>query len=66
MSVKHTPTGVVHRGDKGGKTGCGTDTKKMPIIGLIHMKRSRVIKMAVKLAYQQTKIRALSCPFLSE
>lgn len=20
MSVKHTPTGVVHRGDKGGKT----------------------------------------------
>lgn len=28
MSVKHTPTGIVHRGDKGGKTECGTDTKK--------------------------------------
>ncbi len=25
MSVKHTPTGVVH---SGAKTGCGTDTKK--------------------------------------
>ncbi|EMI4290538.1 TPA: hypothetical protein ACPV0K_004565 [Vibrio parahaemolyticus] len=28
MSVKHTPTGVVHSGSKGGTTGCGTDTKK--------------------------------------
>ncbi|GAA4892552.1 hypothetical protein [Ferrimonas pelagia] len=28
MAVKHTPTGVVHQGNKGGKTGCGVDTKK--------------------------------------
>ena len=30
MAVKHTPTGVVHLGSKGGVTGCGTDTKKNP------------------------------------
>ncbi|MEB2719858.1 hypothetical protein VC186_18885 [Citrobacter portucalensis] len=28
MSVKHTPTGVVHSGAKGVTTGGGTDTKK--------------------------------------
>ncbi len=28
MTVKHTPSGVVHKGTKGGKTGCGVDTKK--------------------------------------
>lgn len=28
MAVKHTPTGVVHQGTKGGTTGCGYDTKK--------------------------------------
>lgn len=28
MSVKQTPTGVVHSGAKGGTTGGGTDTKK--------------------------------------
>ncbi len=28
MPVKHTPTGEVHKGTKGGKTGCGVDTKK--------------------------------------
>jgi hypothetical protein len=27
MAVKHTPTNVVHKGNKGGTTGCGTDTK---------------------------------------
>lgn len=27
MAVKHTPTGVVHQGSKGGNTGCGTNTK---------------------------------------
>lgn len=27
MAVKHTPTKVVHSGTKGGKTGCGIDTK---------------------------------------
>lgn len=26
MAVKHVPTQVVHSGQKGGKTGCGTDT----------------------------------------
>jgi hypothetical protein len=30
MAVKHTPTGVVHQGTKGGHTGCGVDTKKNP------------------------------------
>ena len=30
MAVKHTPTGVVHQGTKGGITGCGVDTKKNP------------------------------------
>ncbi len=28
MAVKHTPTGIVHKGTKGGHTGCGVDTKK--------------------------------------
>ena len=28
MAVKHTPTGIVHKGRKGGATGCGFDTKK--------------------------------------
>ncbi len=30
MAVKHTPTGEVHSGSKGGKTGCGSDTQKNP------------------------------------
>ncbi len=28
MAVKHKPTGVVHKGNKGDKTGCGADTQK--------------------------------------
>lgn len=28
MAVKHIPTGVVHSGTKGGKTGCGTNTNE--------------------------------------
>jgi len=28
MVVKHTPTEIVHKGTKGGKTGCGYDTKE--------------------------------------
>ncbi len=28
MAVKHTPTGIVHRGTKGGSKGCGTDSTK--------------------------------------
>lgn len=27
MAVKHIPTNIVHSGVKGGKTGCGTDTR---------------------------------------
>lgn len=30
MAVRHTPTEIVHSGAKGGKTGCGVDTKVMP------------------------------------
>lgn len=30
MAVKHTPTGIVHSGVKGGKTGCGDNTKDHP------------------------------------
>jgi hypothetical protein len=32
MAVKHTPTKEVHihKGTKGGKTGCGVDTTKHP------------------------------------
>lgn len=30
MPVKHTPTGIVHKGTQGGTTGCGDDTKKHP------------------------------------
>lgn len=30
MAIKHTPTGIVHKGYKDGKTGCGTDTKQQP------------------------------------
>ena len=28
MPVKHLPTGEVHEGQVGGKTGCGVDTKE--------------------------------------
>ncbi len=28
MAVEHKPTAVVHRGTKGSKTGCGTDTRE--------------------------------------
>lgn len=28
MAVKHTPTGIVHSGAKGGTTGCGFNTKE--------------------------------------
>ncbi|WP_417522364.1 hypothetical protein, partial [Marinobacter sp.] len=28
MAVKHTPTNVIHKGNKGGKTGCGFDTRE--------------------------------------
>lgn len=28
MAVKHTPTGIVHSGIKGGTTGCGFNTKE--------------------------------------
>jgi hypothetical protein len=30
MAVKHTPTKEVHKGTKGGKTGCGFDTRESP------------------------------------
>jgi len=30
MAVKHTPTGEVHKGTKGGQTGCGFDTRQNP------------------------------------
>ncbi len=30
MAVKHIPTQEVHRGNKGGRTGCGFDTRKNP------------------------------------
>jgi len=28
MAVKHTPTDIVHKGTKGGKTGCGFNTRE--------------------------------------
>lgn len=30
MAVKHIPTGVVHIGNKGGRTGCGENTNEHP------------------------------------
>lgn len=30
MPVKHKPTNEVHKGHKGGKTGCGVDTTQYP------------------------------------
>lgn len=30
MAVEHTPTKEVHSGSKGGKTGCGFDTRTHP------------------------------------
>lgn len=30
MAVLHIDTDVVHKGSKGGTTGCGTDTKDHP------------------------------------
>lgn len=29
MPVKHTPSGEVHKGQKGSKTGCGVDTNHL-------------------------------------
>jgi len=28
MAVRHKPTGEVHKGNKGGTTGCGFDTRE--------------------------------------
>lgn len=28
MAVKHTPTRIIHSGNKGGKTGCGDNTQE--------------------------------------
>ena len=30
MAVKHKPTGEVHKGSKGGHTGCGFNTNELP------------------------------------
>lgn len=30
MAVKHTPTNEIHKGSKGGTTGCGFDTTEHP------------------------------------
>lgn len=30
MAVKHIPTGEVHKGTKGGHTGCGFNTNELP------------------------------------
>lgn len=30
MNVKHISTDIVHKGQKGGTTGCGTDTNEHP------------------------------------
>ncbi len=30
MAVKHIPTNEVHKGNKGGRTGCGVDTREHP------------------------------------
>ncbi len=30
MAVRHVPTNEVHKGAKGGKTGCGTNTNEKP------------------------------------
>ncbi|WP_308006841.1 hypothetical protein [uncultured Chryseobacterium sp.] len=29
MNVRHTPTAIVHKGQKGGTTGCGTNTNTL-------------------------------------
>ena len=30
MAVKHLKTDIIHKGFKGGKTGCGADTTTLP------------------------------------
>lgn len=30
MAVKHTPTGIIYRGSKDGRTGCGVDINVKP------------------------------------
>lgn len=30
MTVKHEPTDIVHKGNKGGRTGCGFNTNEKP------------------------------------
>tara|TARA_Y100000815_G_C13309683_1_gene487934 strand:+ start:497 stop:655 length:159 start_codon:yes stop_codon:yes gene_type:complete len=30
VAVRHIQTGIVHSGQKGGKTGCGDDTREKP------------------------------------
>jgi hypothetical protein len=49
MAVKHSPTGVVHKGQKGSLTRCGFDTKKKHPIGLTPIVKSRVTKTVVKI-----------------
>ena len=49
MAVKHSPSGVVHQGNKGSQTGCGFDTKKKPLIGLIHIVKLLVTEMVVRI-----------------
>ncbi len=48
MAVKHTPTGVVDQGAKGGNTGCGVDTRKHSDHWVSSSQRITVIKMDVK------------------
>lgn len=28
VAIKHLPSGIIHKGHKGGKTGCGINTKR--------------------------------------
>lgn len=48
MVVKHKPTRKVHKGIKGGKTGCGVDTNKHLEHWLILTNVLPVIRMVVK------------------
>ncbi|WP_341938245.1 hypothetical protein [Marinimicrobium sp. C2-29] len=49
MAVKHTPTGIVHQGSKGGPLAADTTPKNMPVIGFSRHSVSPATRTAVRI-----------------
>lgn len=48
MAVKHLSTQEVHKGQKGGITGCGFDTKEHPVHWVISFEKITCAKKGCK------------------